>query len=328
LKAFWEDRVAQAPAKTERPAPVRQDEVERRLLDRRESRVRLLIADARDVAQIQESRHYELGQFASLRQYGEVVLHMSGRETFELASIGRALVLFPDLEAKLLQGSVTPEAAAVLGLFARRPELVHPDDRWLERSEGLSAKELRREVDQRLREGGAKTETRSVTLHLTEEGVSDLAKVQRLASPSEAEPVSPSPAAEIAFREYVHRKDPLERTPGVRRMAPTDDPLSPRTRSVPADVNRLVIARAKSKCRIAFCDNDRFVDRVHVHTRHCDGGSREADNLDLHCRAHHRMQEKGLIRNLGTTDEPHFVDASGRSLHKRRTLGRGPPPAG
>jgi hypothetical protein len=39
--------------------------------------------------------------------------------------------------------------------------------------------------------------------------------------------------------------------------------------------------------------------------------------MDLHCKPHHRKQERGDIRNLGTTDDPLFVDAQGHRMDER-----------
>jgi hypothetical protein len=268
-------------------------------------------------------------QCASLRDYGERILGWSARETHEAAALGRALRLFPGLEDLLLDGRTNAEAAAVLADLGCHPEAIRPDDAWLDVVTRKTAKRVRKAVAQRLREVVETPVRHRVTLDLSDRGIADLERARALASPVEKKPVGPSEAVEVALRHYVAAKDPLERTPGTRRMAPTDDPLSPKTRSVPADQDRRVRLRAEGKCRIPFCDNTLFVERVHVFQRHCDGGSREATNLDLHCKKHHRMQERGEIRNLGTTENPLFVDAEGRSMHERRSRrprARPPPP--
>jgi hypothetical protein len=88
---------------------------------------------------------------------------------------------------------------------------------------------------------------------------------------------------------------------------------------------REVHRRADGHCRIPYCDNT-IVDKAHVFRRHADGGSREKDNIDLHCKAHHRQQERGEFENVGTTEDPHFVDADGVTMHVRRLALYGPDP--
>lgn len=279
--------------------------------------MRLLLADAKDLAEIQEARHYEIRLASGIPAYGERCLSLSGREASDTAAIGRALRLLPGLEAAVMDGRTTPEAAAILALLGRRPDSIGSEAEWLERAQHLSAKELRKVVRQHLRDAGELARRRPVSCDLSEQGAKDLDRAMVLAAPSSETPVGIREAVETALRFYVKRKDPLERTPGKRRMPPTDAPDAPRSRTVPADVNRTVFERAKRKCRLPFCDNDRFLERVHVFQRHCDGGCREAKNLDAHCPFDHGLQERGLIRNVGTTDDPVFVDERGRSLHER-----------
>src|SRR5687767_8301803 len=97
-----------------RPEPVRQDAAEAAVLARREPRIRLLLADAKALALIDASRHYEILQCASLREYGEQVLSLSARETYETAALGKAIGMFPGLEDMVLSGKTTPGGAATL----------------------------------------------------------------------------------------------------------------------------------------------------------------------------------------------------------------------
>jgi hypothetical protein len=226
---------------------------------------------------------------------------------------------------------VTAAAGAALAALVRCDGALRPEDDWLRWAEETSAKELRTRVALRIREvrraQGEPCSTRAVTLHLSEEGVADLDRTRVLASRSEDELLTPSRAVEVALRSYVKAKDVLERKPGPRRLPRTDLPGAVHSRTVAAQTQRDVIARAHRKCRIPRCDNDVFLDKVHVFERHADGGSRERHNLDLHCRCHHCMQERGQIKNVGTTDDPRFVNDRGESLHVRWLLrSRGPPP--
>jgi hypothetical protein len=299
--------------------------LEEEILVRRPDRVRLQIADAKALAKIEAARHHETAhQCASIREYGERVLSLSGREAAEGAALGRALALFPGLEALVLFGKTSAGTAAVLADLGKHPEAIRPGDDWLAET-AESTGTLRKKVAERLREVQETPVQHTVTLELSDQAMADMERTRTLASSKEKEPLTRSRAVEVALRHYVHEKDLLERTPGKRRMAPTDDPLSPKSRALPAEVNRGVWGRAKGKCRHRYCEHTLFLERIHEFVRHADGGSRELSNMCLRCKKHHRMQERGEIRNLGTTTDPRFVDAAGRSMDERR-LAKGPPP--
>jgi hypothetical protein len=319
------------PKAPSRPPVVRQDEAQARLLERRAARIDLLLADAKDLAAIQASRHHELFDCSSIGHYGEQILSISAQEAWEGAALGTAMKAFPALEGLVRNGSVTASAGAALAALVRCEGALRPDDEWLRWADEDSAKELRRRVAARIRDvrraRGEAEPTRAITVHLTMQGVEDLGRARALASRSEDELLSPSGAVETALRAYVKAKDVLERKPGPRRQPRTDLPGALHNRTVAAQNQRVVLTRARRKCRIPRCDCDVFVDTVHVFDRHADGGSREPENLDLHCKCHHRMQERGQIRNDGTTDSPRFVNDRGESLHVRWLLrSRGPPP--
>ena len=296
---------------------VRQDAAEERILAARSVRMRFLVADAKDLALIQESRHFEIRRCGTLRDYAERILSVSAAEAMETAAIGRALRVFPELEPMLLDARTTPEAVAALAPLGKREGLVRPEDQWLVWVETESAKAVRRRVEKRMQEVKEAPATRALTIHFAPQALSDLEKARELASRKEHEPVDRSEAVAVALRDFVRRRDLTERTPGKRRMGPTDAPDAPKSRTIACNVERKVIERADGKCRLPFCDCNLFVEKVHAFAKHRHGGSREADNLDLHCTGHHRLQEDGRIRNLGTTETPRFVDDAGVPLDVR-----------
>src|SRR5439155_24649861 len=59
-----------------------------------------------------------------------------------------------------------------------------------------------------------------------------------------------------------------------------------------------------------------WVQRSH-RTPHAEGGSREAENLDLLCDYHHVLYERGELRITGPPDAPVLADREGRPLGRR-----------
>jgi hypothetical protein len=153
-----------------------------------------------------------------------------------------------------------------------------------------------------------------VTVHLGEQGSQDLDDAQVLASQSAREPVSVSETVEVVLREFVKKHNPLERTPGQRRLPLTGNRM---TRTIPAEEKRKILARANRKCRYPFCDNSSS--RAHL-ARAPGQGTRPGRDA----RPHHGMQGRGEVLNKGTTDTPKFVDDQGVPLDRRfLTLLRG-----
>jgi Arc/MetJ family transcription regulator len=245
----------------------------------------------------------------------------------------------------------------------REDDPKHSRAAWLVRAQETSANVLRKMVEHRLSEVDERKRSFTRTIRFDEQGIQDLQRTRELASPSEREVVGPSEAVGLALRQYVKTKDMLERKEGTRRMGWTGAPSlrpagwsaaelplgtaesvgpteangavaavleeaqCPEGRAVPASVERIVYRRAGNKCRLPYCDNTLFLDKVHVFRDHAEGGSREKDNIDLHCKRHHFFQGEGRIENRGDTEQPRFVNARGESLHVRRLArGRGTDP--
>jgi hypothetical protein len=81
-------------------------------------------------------------------------------------------------------------------------------------------------------------------------------------------------------------------------------------------VEREVRSRSEDTCAVEFCGNDIFLTLSH-RKPHREGGSREADNLDLLCGWHHALYEQGRIFIEGSAAAPVIRTWDGRIIGGR-----------
>jgi len=72
-------------------------------------------------------------------------------------------------------------------------------------------------------------------------------------------------------------------------------------------MRRALMRRHDDRCPIPGCANQIFLEDAHV-IPHRDTACREAFNFHRLCSRHHRMFDQGLIRDIGTVDDPFWVD--------------------
>ena len=146
----------------------REDEAEARILaDRRAKRI-LEIRIARDFRRIDLSAHFVYSSCVSVIEYG-CKKGYSPWETRTLVAAGAALEAVPELEARLIEGSLTLDAVAALS-----PILVHPDfaaeqAKWIHLGETSDLRALDRLVKQKLAEAEKKELVLPKTILLTVE---------------------------------------------------------------------------------------------------------------------------------------------------------------
>jgi hypothetical protein len=76
------------------------------------------------------------------------------------------------------------------------------------------------------------------------------------------------------------------------------------------------MARNGDRCAVPFCTNEVFLENAH-RVAHCDGGCREAHNIDRICPPHHDLWHLGRLRIEGTTESPVFLTVDGKPLDAR-----------
>jgi hypothetical protein len=280
-------------------------------------RRRLAIRGARIVRRLEQTGAHVYAGCSSIGHFAERN-GMSASEAKELQNLARALEAEPDLEADVVAGTIPVASAAILGELAAAPWLVRPDDRWREAARTKSTRELRRMYYQRRDESRAGEPVISVTAYVTPLVRENLRRAQVLASRKAHHVLTMGQTLGIVTSAWLSYHDPLRQEPGTRRVPDTSN--VPGTRYVPSAVDREVRNRSGDRCIVPFCDGIFWLDRSH-RVAHAQGGSREAENLDLLCDDHHMLYEIGMITITGPAAAPVVTDLEGRVLDGRIPFG-------
>lgn len=297
---------------------VREDEAEAELVRVQRARRQLDLRAARLLARIESSAHFVFRGCSSIAQFGER-LGLAGREARLLARVGRALELEEGLEARLLDGRVSLDAAACLARAHATPGVRRPGDRWLEWAERWPVRELERLVAQREVEVRSGQPASGMYVVLSASGRLKFERARLVASRKQGRPLAEGETIEVLSDHYLESFDPERRKARRRRMASTEGRPG---RHVPAAVARRLRARHGDRCAVPGCGNRIWLEKAHLKP-HREGGSREAHNLICLCPRHHRALDAGLMRFEGTAERPVFRDADGRVVGEQSA--RGPP---
>ena len=168
---------------------------------------------------------------------------------------------------------------------------------------------LRRRDEQRTGEPVA-----AVTAYVTRAAADDLERARALTSRKAHMALTMGQTLGIVVGDWLDEHDSLRQEAGSRRLP--DTTAIPGSRYVPAEVDREIRARTDDRCIVPFCDGVFWLQRSH-RIPHRDGGSREADNLDLLCDTHHLMYELGQILISGPARAPTITRRDGRPLDAR-----------
>jgi hypothetical protein len=184
----------------------------------------------------------------------------------------------------------------------------------------VSAKQLKRLVDQRIAEvrQGARPVER--TFFLPEKVSDDFDRAHDLISRKAGEVVPPERALGVVVDDWLDENDPGRKEPGPRRSPDTTG--SP-DRRVPAEVHLAAVKRTGDRCPVPFCDNRIFLQDAHV-VAFAAGGNQEIGNIFRPCSRHHRLYDECLLGMQGSPDSPQFFAWDGRPLERRSTAQFGP----
>ncbi len=292
-----------------RPSSAEEALARRLLSEKRLADVRL----ARALGRLSASGLFRREGSSSLSQWGER-RGLSARETRSLLDLGRALEASPPLEAKVLAGMLSVEAAAELGKMLSDPSLLVPGDDWVSFAEGQTTRELVRAVRKRIEEVHRKGALVEVVALLSTKGKDAFDRAREIASRSAERLLSEGETVEVLAEHYLEGKDPLRKEPGRRRLPDTAE--IPGERYIPAAVRREVSGRTRDGCQVPCCGHRVWVHYAHRRA-HALGGDREAQNLLRLCRRHHEMLDAGTLRAEGPSDAPRFYTRDGREVGPR-----------
>jgi len=248
---------------------------------------------AEDFFRLSSSGHFRGEGCASLGELGER-LGFSASESRLLCRVGGAVSLYPALRTLVLRGRVTLEAASVLERVLSDPLVQGSFSRstWVYWAKTESARRFHNRVRARLEALRSGEAVHELTLHLTSKGRDDLERSCVVLGDRAGRSVSESEAVATLADYFLTKEDPQRKAPGTRRVG---DTLTNRSRAIPAEVVRQVMARAGGACEVPFCDVAHGLEFAHI-VAHRDGGGREATDLFLRCHGHHVAYDAGWIR--------------------------------
>jgi hypothetical protein len=295
---------------------VRRDDCREAILGIRGERRRIDVFLARQFYEVDRSIHYVYEQCSSVHQFGEK--HgFSSQEAGTLAAAGKSLELVPELEARLLAGRITLDAAAALAKVFENPELMRDGDDWLGKAEKQTLKALRRDIRERIAEVRADGPASSLEITLSSKGREDFERARQIACEKKNRILDEGETVEVLADHYLDSFDEDRRKPAARRMADTSASGGngiPSGRTIPAEVRREVFLRGDPnrkkpvhKCQFPNCERTMYLQFCHREP-HAHGGGREADNILLLCRIHHTLLDEGEIRAEGPADDPTFYE--------------------
>jgi hypothetical protein len=275
---------------------------------------------------------------------------LSAAEARGLVDVGLAVERLPVIASDVASGGMSVQAAAQVGRAAKNPALltrmplappggpkVAPEvalEGFRQAALTLPVHEVRALVDRRIEEVKTGRVTEPMTIQAARDEREVFRRARDVASRRAGEMLPEGVALKVVSSHYLDDFDEMRVKPGTRRMASTEG--SPeaiagwiagrsRTRRVPAEVRRQVLARKKGRCQYPGCTNRVWIQMAH-RVPFALGGSQEVGNTLGYCLVHHDAYDRGDFTVTGTTENPIFWDKFGRQILPNGT--RGPPPRG
>ena len=278
--------------------------VERRLHDLRQAQI------FNEIAQLGIHLHEGASSVADLA----AERGMTFSSAREIENLGKAIVRSGEIVPDLEQGRMPVANGAVLGRLDVETE-VRPGEDWVEWARTESPRDFLRRFQERRDEVRQGAPVVALVAHVTYQGRRDFERARNLASRSARTVLTTGQTVGVVVDEYLDAHDPLRTDGAERRLPDTGTPAAAASgnRYVPAAEERKVRWRNRDKCAVKTCSNDIFLTLSH-RKPHREGGSREADNLDLLCGLHHTLYEQGWILIEGTADAPVIKTADGRRI--------------
>lgn len=264
--------------------------------------------------------HQGASSVSQLAEEGGMTLY-SARE---LEDVGRALFFHPEIADDVAEGRMPIANAAILGRVDPEDDFLREDDDWVGWARTVRPREYARIYHQRVDQVRRGRPVRPLTMFVTSRDIEDFEEARKFASRSAREVLTAGQTLRALLDVYLEEHDPLWKArllPGAlsQDAAPAGDAggsdaaTRPGSRYVPAGVRRAVLRRTWNQCAVPFCHKDMFLHFSHRQA-HREGGTREAENLDLLCGWHHTLYEIGFLIIEGPADDPVFKTRTGRVL--------------
>jgi len=275
--------------------------------------------------------------YASLREYAERLLGLSGRQTEERLRVGRALASLPLLDGALVSGELRWSSVRELTRVATKDT----EGAWLAWAKGRRLRQIEQAVASR--PPGAKPQDRSDPSRvkhrlLFEVRAETMALFRDLQARVRADLGGqvdddtllyevarralggPADDGRASYQVAVTRCDECGRTSIdaggashpvdelVAGMAACDgqavgacdpSPHGRATQTIPPATRRGVMRRDHKRCVVPGCANHRYLDVHHVDPR-SEGGGHDPERLAVLCGSHHRAVHAGVLRIDGT----------------------------
>jgi hypothetical protein len=297
---------------------VPQDEREAAATRFREAAARLrgaALECARAILEVERTgAHFREGA-ASIREFGERN-GLSAQEARTCANLARAIERTPSIAEAVRLGTISVAAGAILGEVLRLPPVYLGSwSLWIDWAKTKDSRELRRLLEERRDEARFCEPVIPLIAYVPLAVKRDIHRARILAGRPLHQFLTLGQTLAIVFADWLRRNDPLETTPGKRRMLHTA--LSPRSRGIAAEVKRAVRERSGDTCIVPLCGNAAWVEFGH-RVPHRDGSAREAGDLHCLCDYHNWLHETGDIRIGGTAEAPIVTDRYGRPLSEKR----------
>ena len=238
-----------------------------------------------------------------------------GRLARELSQLGYALEAEADLEQLLRDNEIGFAAACAIGRIHRDPELLDPDDEWIQWARFERLADLNRRIDRRVEtvRQGRRADIH-FSAHVTSRVAANVSRCRTIASRKAGRMLTNGQLLDLFATGYLLQHDALEQDvrtwgkgSGLRRLPPTE--TRPGDRTIPAEVTRALEERSGGVCEFGSCAHPA---REICHLRpHAEGSGREVQDLAQGCHLHHTAYDAGLIRFLGWTSAE---DAEGAGL--------------
>jgi hypothetical protein len=274
---------------------------------------RWAVRGARALERVRATCAHRFANCASLEEFAE--RHgMAAGLARDLQGLRLALDLLPRIAGEVESGDVPVASAAILGQVASGSDRLRAAEDWLGRARTMVTRDFLALFFRRRDEDLAGEPVSSLRAYVTRRARDDLSRARDLVSRRGDRPLTLGQTLGVVVDEWLEANDPLRKEGRRRRVGDTS--RIPDRRYVPVEADRAVRRRSDDRCIVPLCCNRIWLQRSH-RVAHANGGSREADNLDLLCAAHHVLYEDGEIRIVGPPDRPVVTDPAGRPLTRR-----------
>jgi hypothetical protein len=275
------------------------DQIHARALDA-STRYKTSEADLIEILQqVDQHRVYLQKGYSSLFQYVVQGLGISESVAYNLISVCRKAREVPELKSGLRDGTITLSNARKVA------PLLSPENKgeWLKKAQDLSARQLEKEVARVRPETAAPEKVKYVSgsrtqlqVGLSEQDLLELRRAQDLLCQSRGRSVSLEEVIVALTKEYLKRKDPVERAKRHRVKKGAEINALPAAPSygrepLPAAVRHQINFRDQGRCahtndRGERCSQTRWLEIHHVQPV-SQGGPNTPDNLITLCSEHH-----------------------------------------